>query len=273
MQQITPVFMLACLLAGCEARAVGNLAEVTLVDRDNGTVLTPHYYRGEYWVAGRPGARYAIEIRNRGAERLLAVTSIDGLNVLTGTAAGFDQSGYIFNGWDDYRITGWRKSDAEVAAFTFTPIADSYAARTGQAANIGVIGVALFRERPPLRYDAPAVATPAPGGEPSPEAAAAARTAPAPALAALADSARARQYSAVPAPQLGTGHGEREFSYVSHDQFIRQQPQPNEVIRIRYDSTDHLVALGVIPRPRPQPPGVDAFPAAHGQGYVPDPPG
>ena len=39
MQRITPVFMLVGLLAGCEAQAVGNLAAVTIVDRDSGTIL------------------------------------------------------------------------------------------------------------------------------------------------------------------------------------------------------------------------------------------
>jgi len=272
MQRIPLVFMLAGLNAGCEAQALGNLAEVTIVDRDSGTILTPHYYRGEYWVAGRPGARYAIEIHNRGGERLLAVTSIDGLNVLSGTAAGFDQSGYIFNGWGDYQITGWRKSDAEVAAFTFTTVADSYAARTGQAANVGVIGVALFRERHTPVYDTPAVAAAAPDYRFSAGKAAEYNSVPAPAAPALASSALA-QRSAVPAPQLGTGHGEREYSYVNHVDFLRQKAQPNEVIRIRYDSAEQLVAMGVIPRARPQPPAVDAFPAAQTRGYVPDPPG
>jgi hypothetical protein len=117
------------------------------------------------------------------------------------------------------------------------------------------------------------VATPAPGAAAGNSEAAAGRAAAAPAYAAQADSAVARERSALAAPQLGTGHGEREYSYVSHEQFTRQQPQPNEVVRIRYDSADHLVAMGVIPRPRPLPSGADPFPAAQGHSYVPDPPG
>ena len=45
-------------------------------------------------------------------------------------------------------IDGWRKSMDEVAAFYFTALPDSYAARTGRPDNVGVIGVALFREEP-----------------------------------------------------------------------------------------------------------------------------
>ena len=53
------------------------------------------------------------------------------------------------------------------------------------------------------------------------------------------------------APKLGTGHGAREYSYVNHTEFERMQAQPNEMIRIRYDSLDNLFAMGIIKRPRP----------------------
>src|SRR5215467_1758466 len=84
------------LLASTPVLAVGGLADVTVVDRESGATLTPHYFRGEYWIAGTPGARYAIEIRNRGAARVLAVTSVDGVNVVTGETAGWSQNGYVF---------------------------------------------------------------------------------------------------------------------------------------------------------------------------------
>jgi hypothetical protein len=143
-------FAISVLLApACEAQAVRGLADVSIIDRDSGVVLDTHYYHGDYWVAGRPGGRYAIEIHNQLGERLLAVTSVDGVNVVSGETAAWDQGGYVFDPGDRYQITGWRKSDAEVAAFTFTDLANSYAARTGRPANIGVIGVAVFRERQP----------------------------------------------------------------------------------------------------------------------------
>src|SRR5271170_2107678 len=150
MSRMGAFFALSLALAGaCGAQSLGSIAEVSIIDRDTGVVLSPHYYRGEYWVAGRPGAKYAIEVRNRLGERLLAVTSVDGVNVLSGATAAFDQAGYVFEPGDRYQITGWRKSDAEVAAFTFTESPNSYAERTGRPANVGVIGVALFRERRP----------------------------------------------------------------------------------------------------------------------------
>src|SRR6266702_8091433 len=69
---------LAALVVSCDALAVGGIAQVTIIDRRNGVELTPYLYHGEYWVAGSPGASYAIEIRNQLDERILAVTSVEG---------------------------------------------------------------------------------------------------------------------------------------------------------------------------------------------------
>src|ERR671915_292227 len=70
-----------------------------------------------------------------------------GVNVVSGETAAEHQSGYVVDAHDSVRIDGWRKSLDEVATFYFTRLADSYAARTGRPHDIGVIGVALFRER------------------------------------------------------------------------------------------------------------------------------
>jgi hypothetical protein len=77
----------------------------------------------------------------------------------------------------------------------------------------------------------------------------------------------------MPAARLGTGHGEREYSYVEYTEFRRLQPEPDEVIRIRYDSLDNLVAMGIGGRPRPTPPAPNPFPGSQERQYVPDPPG
>ncbi|MFZ0008549.1 MAG: hypothetical protein WAK94_09955 [Steroidobacteraceae bacterium] len=271
MRNLTALAVLsAALTVGGSAFARG-IATVTVIDRDSGTVLNTYYHQGEYWVAGRPGDRYAIEVRNCTGQRLLAVTSVDGVNVLSGATAAWDQAGYVFDPGEEYEITGWRKSNEEVAAFTFTAAADSYAERTGRPTNIGVIGVALFRER-----GRPAVYSP-PWAPQQPYAGAAAplvqgglsvnSPAPSPPLAA-------REYM-VPAPEtkLGTGHGEREHSYVSDTEFQRMQSEPNDIIRIRYDSFENLVAMGVIRRSQPTLPAPDPFPDSRRREFVPDPPG
>ncbi|MFO1402410.1 MAG: hypothetical protein U1F30_14565 [Steroidobacteraceae bacterium] len=255
------------------ALALGRLADVSIVDRDSGAVLPTHCFHGEYWVAGRPGARYAIAIRNQRGERLLAVTSVDGVNAVSGETAGWSQTGYVFGPWQAYEISGWRKSDQQVAAFEFTAAPDSYAARTGRAASIGVIGIALFRERVPEP-----VRVPEPIAPPALERAERRRRRRGRRRRGLAAPAAPEEpsglaKSAAAAPRLGTGHGAREYSYVEHTGFERLHERPDEIVRIRYDSYAHLVAMGVIRERRPLPPPLpDAFPDSPRAGYVPDPP-
>jgi len=135
MKRIVYFATFAALASSYGALAAGAIANVTIVDRDSGVTLSTHFFRGEYWVAGTPGARYAIEVRNGIGGRVLAVTSVDGVNVLSGATAGWDQAGYVFEPGERYQITGWRKTNAEVAAFTFTDSPNSYAERTGRPAN------------------------------------------------------------------------------------------------------------------------------------------
>ena len=270
------ILAVACLVLAVQpAQAAGRLAEVLVIDRDSGRPLRTYYHHGEYWVAGNPGARYAIEIRNTLHERLLAVTSVDGINVLSGDTAGWDQSGYVFHAEEAYEITGWRKSQAEVAAFEFTSVTNSYAARTGRSANIGVIGVAVFRERVPehIAATAPSAAAPTPpparesGGESGIRGGADVDD-------ASAHSAQSPRSMVQPAPiaRLGTGHGAREQSHVEFTDFIRANSQPSEIVRIRYDSRETLLALGIIPRAAPVAGDPDPFPGSSFVQYVPDPP-
>jgi hypothetical protein len=248
----------ACTLfgAGCHAQGVGQLADVRVIDRDSGASLAVNYYHGEYWIAGRPGARYAIEIRNHDTGRMLAVTSVDGINVLSGESAAWNQSGYVFTPGERYQISGWRKSDSQVAAFVFTASPNSYAERTGRPANVGVIGIALFKERVQLPAYAPAELD----SKRSESSLAANRSAPVASSTPLA-------------PKLGTGHGKREDSFVTTTEFERLQSEPNEVIRIHYDSKENLLAMGVLRQPHLQPHEADPFPGSPGSSYVPDPPG
>jgi hypothetical protein len=251
--------------AAIDARAVGSLADVQVIDRDTGNVLPAYRCRGEYWVAGTPGARYSIMVQNQRGQRILAVTAVDGVNVISGETGAWGQSGYVLGASEGYELTGWRKSDAEIAAFNFTSLGNSYAARTGRPANIGVIGVALFLERParipqyvpqyPAQNDGAARAAP-----------------PSPAAASLSSPKSESLSNAVPAEKLGTGHGAREASYVQNTRFDRLSSTPNEIIKIRYDSFQNLVAMGVVPSRPAWRPGPNAFPDSSSK-YVPDPPG
>lgn len=66
------------LLAGLAISAqAATLADVRLVERNSGRVLPVYLHQGEYWVAGRPGANYSIDITNRTGRRIMAVVSVD----------------------------------------------------------------------------------------------------------------------------------------------------------------------------------------------------
>ncbi len=287
---------------GFDVHAAGRLADVQIIDRDTGSILPMYRSRGEYWVAGRPGARYSIMIQNRRGERILAVTAVDGINVISGETGAWNQSGYVFGPGENYEIAGWRKSDAEIAAFNFTSSGGSYAARTGRPANVGVIGVALFLERPVRapRYESfdhrseqsgrseqppyaqnrveppvtnsldPAAADSAASAanNAAREGAVVAGRTPAPQAAEIQPYAMP-----APAPKLGTGHGARETSYVQNTSFDRMSSTPNEVIKIRYDSYENLLAMGVVPARPAWQPSPNPFPDSSSPRYVPDPPG
>jgi hypothetical protein len=135
------------VLGHLPAQALGRLTDVEVIDRDSGEVLPVIRHKGEYWIAGRAGARYAVSLQNRQHARVLSVVSVDGVNVISGETAALHQTGYVLAPRQAYRITGWRKSDQEVASFQFTAAPASYAERTGRPDHLGVIGVALFREK------------------------------------------------------------------------------------------------------------------------------
>jgi hypothetical protein len=260
------------------------LADVQIINRSTGERQPIHYHDGKMYVAGNPGDRYAVQVANRTGARILAIVSVDGVNVITGETASYGQTGYVFSPWQSYDITGWRKSQNEVAAFYFTSLADSYAARTNRPQDVGVIGVALFREQKSPQPK-PAMSAPPPPLEKQSGAKGASREMDSRLESTDRASAAASEPKALPArpaqdytspsstalrqsqEKLGTGHGERENSYVSYTGFRRASPTPDEILTVYYDSRENLIAHGIIPgAPRvadPRP-----FPEQH---FVPDP--
>lgn len=264
MKRFALLFLAALLPLAAQATspqrtAAGSRAEVQVYDRSDGVYLPLYHHRGRHYVAGEPGHEYEIHVRSRRDDRLLAVTSVDGVNVISGQTASAAQSGYVLAPWNELRVDGWRKSMDHVARFYFTALPDSYAARTGRPDNVGVIGVALFEEDRP--WQAP--------WRQRLEEAPAAQSAP-PSLGSSADAAAPEAKSRrADQPRLGTGHGDSQSSGAEYTSFQRASDRPTEIISIWYDSRRNLLAQGVIPKPqrphRPRHP--EPFPA----GFVPDP--
>jgi hypothetical protein len=237
--------------AQAQWRDSNDRVEMHILDRDAYDDLPQYLYRGQAWVPGTPGHRYAVQLVNRSPSRVLVVLSVDGVNAVTGQTASANQAGYVLEPYATTEVAGWRKSMRDVAQFYFSDIGDSYAARTGRPRDVGVIGIAVFDEArriplPPRVY--------------MPER----RAADAPAAGAAPPMAQSR------AQELGTGHGEREYAPVSRTGFLRAGPRPVQVTEIRYDDAYALAERGIGPgrygrRDRDEP---RAFPG----GFVPDPP-
>jgi hypothetical protein len=254
----------AAATCAAPAFALGSLVDVDLVDRSRNEPLPVYQHRGTAWVAGRPGSRYAVRLVNRSGARVMVVLSVDGINAVSGETAALGQVGYVLAPYQSAEITGWRKSLTEAAAFYFTALPDSYAARTDRPDNVGVIGVAVFRERV---QDIDREREPSRRSDDSSEPGAAQDRARAPGsnLAAAPAAPAAKAAGALREERLGTGHGEREYAPTAHTTFERASERPAEVIRLRYDSFEKLLASGVI-RSRRGPPPPEPFP-----NFVPDP--
>ncbi len=123
----------------------GSLA-VALVD-DAGRTLPGLTANGRTLIVGADGQRYKIVVRNATTARFEVVASVDGLDVIDGNPADPNRRGYIVDPHDVLVIDGFRTSDANVAAFRFGRVAESYAAQTSGDRNVGIVGLAIFAER------------------------------------------------------------------------------------------------------------------------------
>ncbi|HYL88887.1 MAG TPA: hypothetical protein VEU32_08985 [Burkholderiales bacterium] len=248
------MLVLLGLLSATQVRAHGGVIDLSVYDRTDGKRLAVYWHEGRAYVVGKPGNEYQVSVRNRLREDILTVVSVDGINVISGETAHPSQTGYVLSAYRGYDILGWRKSLAETAAFYFTALPDSYAARTGRPDNVGVIGVAVYRRKPQPQQQPPQSIAPAPGAAEG-----------APLRREAADAANAERALSEQA-RIGTGHGRRETSYVYNVDFERATVMPAETVTLYYDSYKNLLARGVIREPVPVAPLPRPFP-----GFAPDP--
>jgi hypothetical protein len=121
---------------------------VTISIRDaSGDPLEAVHVGDRTFVVGQAGQRYSIVLQNHTSHRFEAVGTVDGLDVINGKPGTFDNRGYVLMPFATLEIEGFRTSTSAVAAFRFASVADSYAAQTGSARNVGVIGIAFFGEK------------------------------------------------------------------------------------------------------------------------------
>ncbi len=119
----------------------------------NGRPTREYSHKGMSFIESRHGTNYSIRLKNDNSFKVMAVLSVDGLDVITGKAAEESNKGYILDPYSNVEIKGYRISDQNSAAFIFTSKGKTYVQNaTSDARNSGVIGVRVFKEK----YKAPA---------------------------------------------------------------------------------------------------------------------
>jgi hypothetical protein len=244
------------------APVVDSPYRVELLYGDSGHLPT-FYSSGRTYVLGTIGERYRIHIGNPTSRRVEAVVSVDGLDAIDGKTASYDDKrGYVIAPYGEITVDGFRTSVDQVATFRFSSVRDSYAGRKGQDRNVGVIGVAFFpeRERPvaivprptPYYDDRSRSSAEAPSKRGYEEGAGRGPGAPPPAAPSSAPESKAADgaYGGAPrreAPRgLGTEFGEQRQSSVGYTTFQRENAtHPSNVIELRYNDRQGLVALGI----------------------------
>ena len=270
-------------LSSAHAFYIGSV-EIKVVDASQAQ-LPSYHHRGQHYIMGRYNQRYMLKVINHSSERFELVMTVDGRDVINGSAGHYGNRGYVINPHSQFNIEGFRRSDSEVAAFRFTTPGDSYAGRLGKGSNIGVIGVALFSEQA-SRIQVPTYQKRSnylddhshtlDQGESlnaqtdslidhNPPQHQRAR------LGSL-NSAKKSRHSRRRRPQnnrseIGTRYGENRHSQVENTQFVRLSKQPDQVLVINYDSEQGLRRRGVIAIKQSHP-----TPFPNENSYAPPPP-
>ena len=114
----------------------------------NGRPLEEVYARGRTYVEAIRGAEYELRVRNHSGERVAVALSVDGLNTIDARhTSAWNASKWVIEPYQTITISGWQMSSERARRFYFTNERDSYGAKLGQTANLGVISAVFFRER------------------------------------------------------------------------------------------------------------------------------
>lgn len=113
----------------------------------NGRKVKEYRHNGLTFIEAKEGTEFAIEVKNHQHSRVLAILSVDGIDVIDGKPATEKSRGYVVNGNNAGTYSGFRKSDTEVGAFQFVTGEKSYATEKGKGKNNGIIAIKLIAEK------------------------------------------------------------------------------------------------------------------------------
>src|SRR5438270_379175 len=247
----------------------------------DGRPLGEYAARGRRYVEALENAEYEVRIHNPSSARVAVALSVDGLNSIDARhTSAWDAHKWVISPCGTIYVRGWQMSSENARRFYFTTERDSYAAKLGQAANLGVISAVFFRERRPYTITP---VTPSQSRPPyekedtirdqrsatSSSAGEAGRT------EGGRDAAKSRSVPSYPPPDdesAATGIGRSVRNDV---QWIKMDLDPRAAsdITIRYEYRAGLVRLGILPRDYPRPDVLDRRERAKGfePKYCPQP--
>ena len=114
----------------------------------DGRPLEEYVGRGRTYVQAIAGAEYELRIRNPLPYRVAVALSVDGLNTIDARhTSAWNASKWVIEPYGAINISGWQMSSERARRFYFTSERDSYGAKLGQTANLGVVTAVFFRER------------------------------------------------------------------------------------------------------------------------------
>jgi hypothetical protein len=114
----------------------------------NGRPVAEYYARGRTYIEAIQGAEYELRVRNPSPDRVAVALSVDGLNTIDARhTSAWNASKWVVEPYQTITISGWQMSSERARRFYFTNERDSYGAKLGQTANLGVITAVFFRER------------------------------------------------------------------------------------------------------------------------------
>src|SRR5262245_20447183 len=114
----------------------------------DGRPLSEYYSRGRTYVEALQGAEYELRLRNPSPDRVAVALSVDGLNTIDARhTSASNASKWVIEPYQTITISGWQMSSERARRFYFTNERDSYGAKLGQTANLGVISAVFFREQ------------------------------------------------------------------------------------------------------------------------------
>lgn len=115
----------------------------------NGKPVREYAHEGKSFIESREGTEYALRVKNQTSGRVLAVLSVDGINIISGKPVtdAASETGYVLGPWEEQTLRGYRVDEKTVATFKFVKRGESYATEKGEGQGNGVIAVRVFGER------------------------------------------------------------------------------------------------------------------------------